>query len=64
MSDIYNTIKSDFKLLEEVIDTDFVEPYTIVEQCMSESLRNILGDTIYAYYANQAAKIDELERSL
>lgn len=64
MSDLQNTIKRDLTLLEESIDMNLVDPYTIIEQCMSNDLRDILGNTIYAYHANQAAKIDKLEEGL
>ena len=64
MSDLENTIKRDLLLLERAIEGGHVEAYNIVEQCMSNDLRDVLGNAIYAYHANQAAKMDELEGNI
>lgn len=64
MSNLQNTIKRDLKLLEESVDMNLVDPYTIVEQCMSNDLRDVLGNAIYAYHANMAAKMDELKENI
>jgi hypothetical protein len=42
-----------------MISDNEVCPYTVVADCMSNDLRDALGEAIYAYHANQSAILSE-----
>lgn len=52
-------VKGHLDSIDGTISDNEVCPYTVVADCMSNDLRDALGEAIYAYHANQSAMLSE-----
>lgn len=49
---LLQTVKKDLDTIETALDMGLVDPYEVVDKCMSPELRDTLGSALYAHSAN------------